>query len=995
MRYFLFLLVLLLSLSAVSALNFDNVKSYNEETKTATITNAFGLGDKIADLTLNTPQIVNVMPGQNVKVAEFTINNMEDYKNVLDEIRFYNLNNNGDEFEKLYYLKEKIITGYREIPILKKECKNKECKEYTNKINGYVQDPIIEWKDINFNDLKKGSYTVGLFLKSVHDGESGEWIPKLYGINVNEWAGWNASINESIIMYYDFNGNTDDVINYDSNLTNVGAVNDTVTFKLGNGSYNFTSDYMTNQTSHRFNDITGDFSVSMWLRPTADACSGDKTIMQKGGDAGHYAQWAIGFSSGALEIILGANYADRFTTSGSLCVADTWEHIVIVHKLAGESPDTYVYLNGVLNESGDVDHDPAANTNEFALATYGPDFFNPYYNGFIDELGIWNKSLSAEQVAQLYNSGEGIGPTAATPLTILQLAPEDNSNTTNRDVGFSCVITDGVAENLSLVVDNVTLNSTYSATFLLNVFEIQPGNHEWYCEAYSEMGAYSKGDTYSFSVDNLIINQTTGNFTDYATNDKTFFLDYYFNLNYWDYSTARLDYNGTSYPLTSTGSPSNFVTNTTINLGNINGEIPFQWIIELWNSTGNETIYLPSETTYYYSTLIDVNLTICSTDINITVLNFTFYDELTSEIVNATENITDFSVFFEYWIGTGSSKSNYTFSNLSSTADRYPFCVYSYNETPIKTDMDLSYSALGYSENNYYLRNASLTNETNEISLKLLPEGAATKFYITVQNGVNFVDSGIVSIQKYVISDGGYIPVSIKETDEAGKFAIYMDLDEKYRYIVVKDGDILGTVEKVSVCTASPCEITIFLGEGLGNIWQPYYDYYAENILSNISYDNDTEIVTYSFIDTTGLAQYFRFEVVRISLNETQEVICNNTLYASSGSLTCDMTGYEGEFIASGYISRSPEKFDKLLDFLKEIDLFSDLGIDGLFFCFGILITLVFLGAYMGQGSPSTICGFLAFGILGTKLIGLFPFSWVLVSTLEIMLIFIIYKLRV
>ena len=41
-------ILLLVLIPSISAFEFDNVKSYDEVTKTVTIENAFGLGDEIA-----------------------------------------------------------------------------------------------------------------------------------------------------------------------------------------------------------------------------------------------------------------------------------------------------------------------------------------------------------------------------------------------------------------------------------------------------------------------------------------------------------------------------------------------------------------------------------------------------------------------------------------------------------------------------------------------------------------------------------------------------------------------------------------------------------------------------------------------------------------------------------------------------------------------------------------------------------------------------------
>ena len=59
---------MILLVGTISALEFDNVKSYDELTKTVTIENVFGLGADIAKIKLNTP-LVNVVPISKESVA--------------------------------------------------------------------------------------------------------------------------------------------------------------------------------------------------------------------------------------------------------------------------------------------------------------------------------------------------------------------------------------------------------------------------------------------------------------------------------------------------------------------------------------------------------------------------------------------------------------------------------------------------------------------------------------------------------------------------------------------------------------------------------------------------------------------------------------------------------------------------------------------------------------------------------------------------------------
>jgi len=69
-KLLLYIIIGMFMISFTTALEFDNVKNYDEVTKTVTITNAFGFGDDIATVKLNTPLINYVMRGEDRLVAE-------------------------------------------------------------------------------------------------------------------------------------------------------------------------------------------------------------------------------------------------------------------------------------------------------------------------------------------------------------------------------------------------------------------------------------------------------------------------------------------------------------------------------------------------------------------------------------------------------------------------------------------------------------------------------------------------------------------------------------------------------------------------------------------------------------------------------------------------------------------------------------------------------------------------------------------------------------
>ena len=146
--------------SFVSSFDFDNVKSYDKNLQKVTVDNVFGLGSKIAELTLDTPLNNKVGLGYQ-RVAEITITNEGEYDNALKDLKLYDKKNNEKEFERDFDYKYKTLdTFQREVMV--EDCKtplvNGSCgirrvtEEYKKEV----------WKPIG-KDLPKGEVTIGIY----------------------------------------------------------------------------------------------------------------------------------------------------------------------------------------------------------------------------------------------------------------------------------------------------------------------------------------------------------------------------------------------------------------------------------------------------------------------------------------------------------------------------------------------------------------------------------------------------------------------------------------------------------------------------------------------------------------------------------------------------------------------------------------------------------------------------------------------------------------
>ena len=93
--------------------------------------------------------------------------------------------------------------------------------------------------------------------------------------------------------------------------------------------------------------------------------------------------------------------ADSTTALSSTGV---WYHVVAVR----DSTTLNIYVNGGSAEAttGTTVRN-SDNTQQFVTARYRSPDDAYYFDGIIDELGLWKRALSAAEVAELYNAGAG------------------------------------------------------------------------------------------------------------------------------------------------------------------------------------------------------------------------------------------------------------------------------------------------------------------------------------------------------------------------------------------------------------------------------------------------------------------------------------------------------------------------------------------------------------------------------------------------------------
>ena len=241
------------------------------------------------------------------------------------------------------------------------------------------------------------------------------------------------ALTDNIVAYYkldESSGNAADSVG-SRNMTNnnttpfvAGKINNGADLESGS-SQNFT--YTTDSYGIA---TTGDRSMQAWIKLESNPTSGNTyTIFIHGESLANF-RVDIYNNSGTMELRSVRNNAGfNNTSSYSIDLNDgLYHHIAQTVSYSGGTFTIKVYIDGVERISHTSNF--STNTNSitgFKLGTLSLADGAPYYfDGIIDEAGIWSRALSSGEVTTLYSGGNG----TQYPFTTVTMTASSGSFTT-------------------------------------------------------------------------------------------------------------------------------------------------------------------------------------------------------------------------------------------------------------------------------------------------------------------------------------------------------------------------------------------------------------------------------------------------------------------------------------------------------------------------------------------------------------------------------------
>lgn len=311
-----------------------------------------------------------------------------------------------------------------------------------------------------------------------------------------------------LLAYWPFSGNANDQTANSNHLTNNGATLVADRNGTANAAYSFNGagNYLEKTVPSFVFSPSGTFSVSFWInRPST---TGGVAMMSGSGTANNFI-WL--FSGSAANNTFGTNkQQSAWIWANSPYAVNQWEHYVCMFI----NGVMRIYRNGVLETSATYSHTGALST---ALPFYiGKDIGTSYFNGSIDDIAIWNRSLTNCEIQKLYTSqlpnivsNAGQDMTVCKGDTIALSGSGTGANTYNWNMGIT---------NNNPFVINTTTTYTYTAVgpygctaydqvvVTVNQPQVNAGVNQTVC-AGSAVTLTGTGST-AFSWDNNVSNGT-------------------------------------------------------------------------------------------------------------------------------------------------------------------------------------------------------------------------------------------------------------------------------------------------------------------------------------------------------------------------------------------------------------------------------------------------------------------------------------------------------
>jgi hypothetical protein len=241
--------------------------------------------------------------------------------------------------------------------------------------------------------------------------------PMTFAQNVPSYVPTNG-----LVGYWPFNGNANDESGNGNNGTNNGATLTADRFGNSNSAYSFdgVNDFIICNNN---NMPTQSMTISAWVYQQDSFANAEYICL----GSANSTKWGLIASNNNINL----NYGRGCSGSGGSNLTNSpinlgeWNHLVYVSSGVGGT--TQIYKNGVFIGQTTANTVGSCSTQNLY---FGVDIFSipEYINGKLDDIGIWDRALTQEEITNLYNANQCITNITVTDTLIINVGQLSYNN---------------------------------------------------------------------------------------------------------------------------------------------------------------------------------------------------------------------------------------------------------------------------------------------------------------------------------------------------------------------------------------------------------------------------------------------------------------------------------------------------------------------------------------------------------------------------------------
>ncbi len=605
------------------------------------------------------------------------------------------------------------------------------------------------------------------------------------------------------VGYYTFDSTLSDSTGTMNDMTNNGATY-TPSGKI-NGAYDYDgSDDMTVSYTPSLN-----YAVSVWFNSDIIPSTSEDYIYSTGGSG--TARNRI-YITPAREII--CSIGSGMVTTGVTMNFGNW--YFVTNTFNQTSNTGHCIVNGVDYSASLTFSSP---TTSLTVGDYSSGF-GRNFDGRIDELSFWNKTLSLADHQTLYNSGVGCQydfsacVSAVTPpvdndaLNVYALDTFDINLSTNTPVNLSYVLDDGPLISLG----------TNTTNEILQLSNVSVGNHSLGLLAVNEAG--QRWTNLTFKV------QPSQFFRFFNLDDSTFIEDYTFG------------------GIESVGEYVS-IDAREVGLGNISLEF-------------DKPAFPKQNFTFTLNLSSQLNQTF---NVSLTTITVNIFDRATESL---RSDLVELQLIGPSGGNGSTNNGTFVFKDINREGGDYQLIA---SSAAASTEtLFFTYNDQQAIDLNVYMSN---TTDTSTITIEVKDTLG------------NFIESAVVSLLEWKVTENAFISVGQCETNAGGKCNLNIELNTKlYKFQAEKAGSIVSSNSQIinvdeSTLTLTLTDATLEVTSDLENLRYNFTETLGINLTT----------VRFQWVDTDGLVSKACLKVIRqgnFLLNSTCTSSSSGILFISS-----------------------------------------------------------------------------------------------------------------